>query len=396
MIQLIPDQASTFAESVDQIFWTLTALTVFFTGLVLSIMLFFAVRYRRGAKVKRDASIHGNLAAELTWSIIPLILGCMVFAWSAKPYSTIWRPPDNAMEIFVIGKRWMWHMQHTNGIRENNELHIPVDKPVKLTMISQDVIHGFYVPAFRSKRDVLPGRYNTFWFQATKTGKYHLFCSEYCGTNHSEMQGWVYVMTPHDFELWKSHGSNSEVAEHQTLEQQGGDLYLTMGCNNCHLAQDNVHGPSLYGLFMSKVKLTTGETVTADDNYLRESIVNPHAKIVDGYQDIMQAYPSGDKPGYLSEEQLMSLIAYIKTLGVAQTAGGASTSNGKAASGTTPKKKTQNGADAAKPVAGLPSGAGLLRTAVPPGPGAAAPPSADTTTHRVTLEPTPGAQNNTR
>lgn len=396
---LIPEQASTFAEDVDSIFWALTGLTIFFSALVLGIMLFFAVKYRRGAKVKRDASIHGDLRFELAWSIVPLILGCMVFAWSAKPYSTIWRPPANSMEIFVIGKRWMWHLQHANGIRENNELHIPVGKPVKLTMISQDVIHGFYVPAFRAKRDVLPGRYNTFWFQATKTGKFHLFCTEYCGTNHSEMGGWVYVMTPHDFELWKSSGGNSAVAEHETLEQQGSNLYQTMACANCHQPQDNVHGPSLYGLFMSKVKLTSGETVVADDNYIRESIVNPHAKIVAGYQDIMQGYPVGEGQGYLSEEQIMSLVAYVKTLGVAQSAGGAPISNGSSTAAASGGRKPKSASSPRNPAGAMNFQDGSTTAGQPvthvnlPAPVAnnaaqSTPLRPSITTQRISLEPT--------
>jgi cytochrome c oxidase subunit 2 len=314
---LIPEQASTFAQDVDQVFYLLTGLTIFFSILVLTLLLFFAIYFRRGSKVNRDNPSTGDLRLELAWSIGPLIIGCFVYALAAKPFTSVYRPPADAMEIFVIGKRWMWHMQHTNGIRENNELHVPVGRAIKLTMISQDVIHGFYVPAFRMKRDVLPGRYNTCWFQATKPGKYHLFCTEYCGTNHSEMGGWVYVMDPADFEQWQSHNGNREVTQNETLETEGASLYQTLACGNCHGDQDNVHGPSLYGLFGRKRKLTNGQVIVADDDYIRESIVNPHAKIVEGYQDIMQGYPTGDGPGFLTEEQLLSLVAYIKTLGAA-------------------------------------------------------------------------------
>jgi len=311
-----PEQASTYALDVDLIFYLLTGLTVLFSVIVLSLMLFFAARYRRGSRVSRKNASTGNIPMELGWSIGPLIMGCFVYAIAAKPFTYVYRPPADAMEIFVIGKRWMWHIQHTNGIRENNELHVPVGRAVKLTMISQDVIHGFSVPAFRVKRDVLPGRYNTCWFQATKPGKYHLFCTEYCGDNHSEMGGWVYVMEPADFQQWMANNGNREIAEHRTLADIGANLYETLGCANCHGSDDNVHGPSLYGLFGRKRNLTNGTTVVADDDYIRESIVNPHAKIVAGYQDIMQDYPVGDGPGFLSEEQILGLVAYIKTLGI--------------------------------------------------------------------------------
>ncbi len=329
---VIPTQASDFAGDVDHIFWVLVLLSVFFTTLVMVLLTVFAVRFRRGARVDRSNPSLGDLRLELAWSIGPLVLGCMVFAWSAKPFSSVYAPPADATEIFVIGKQWMWHIQHANGIRENNELHIPVGRAVKLTVISQDVIHGFYVPAFRVKRDVLPGRYNTVWFTPTEPGKYYLFCSEYCGTNHSEMTGFVYVMEPSDYQRWEANSGSRAVAERTTPEQQGENLYETLACGSCHAERDSPRGPTLYGLYGNQVKLANGQTVTVDDNYIRTAIVNPHSQLVAGYPDIMQGYETGSAPGQLSEEQFLSLVAYIRSLGntPTTTAAGATVSAGSA------------------------------------------------------------------
>lgn len=314
---LAPVQASDFAVEVDNIFLALCGLTFFFTITVLAIMLFLAVRYRAGSIYSRKNARGEHIVLELSWSIFPLIIAIGMFLWATKPFTEVYRPPANAKEVFVIGKRWMWHVQHANGIRENNELHVPIGRAVKLTMISQDVIHGFFVPAFRVKRDVLPGRYNTCWFQPTRPGKYHLFCTEYCGTNHSEMGGWVYVMNPTDYQSWEDSGGNRESQQSETLVTQGESLYNTLGCANCHAAKNNVHGPSLYGLFGKVRQFTNGSSAIADDNYLRTSIINPNAEVVTGYQNIMPAYPVGPEPGQLTEEQVLSLVAYIKTLGSA-------------------------------------------------------------------------------
>lgn len=317
---IFPDQASTFAVDVDNIVILLTSLTVFFTLLVFTLITVFAVRYRRGSKASRKNPSDGDMRFELAWSIIPLLMGLGVYVAAARPFTYVYRPPADAMEIFVIGKRWMWHMQHPNGIRENNELHIPVGKAIKLTMISQDVIHGFYVPAFRVKRDVLPGRYNTCWFLPTKTGKFHLFCTEYCGTNHSEMGGWVYVMDPADYQQWQNTGNTSVSQAKESLASQGESLYQTLNCGNCHGSENNVHGPSLVGIYGKHRQLQDGSTAVADDDYLRESIVRPEAKIVAGYGNFMPAYSVGNEPGTYTEEQILSLVAYIKTLGTAQPA----------------------------------------------------------------------------
>ena len=315
---LAPQQASTYAVDMDNIFFALCGLTLFFTVLVLALMLFFAIRYRTGSKYSRKGAVDEHILLELSWSVLPLFIAIGMFVWAARPFTDVYRPPSDAKEVFVIGKRWMFHLQHANGIRENNELHIPVGKAVKLTMISQDVIHGFFVPAFRVKRDILPGRYNTVWFQPTRPGRYHLFCTEYCGTNHSEMGGWIYVMDPVDFQQWEDTGGTRDTTEHETLASQGESLYTTLACANCHASVNNVHGPTLYGLYGKLRQFTDGTSAIADDNYLRTSIVNPSGQVVAGYQNIMSAYPVGPEQGQLTEEQVLSLVAYIKTLGVAQ------------------------------------------------------------------------------
>ena len=310
----LPERASTFSDQIDALGLLLTVLTIFFTALVFALLLFFAVRYRRGSKVDRSKPQHHNLAMELTWSIIPLVLGLGVFFLAMIPYTQIYNPPANAEEIFVIGKRWMWHLEHTNGIRENNELHVPIGRPFKLTMISQDVIHGFYVPAFRIKRDALPGRYNTVWFEATRPGRYHLFCTEYCGTNHSQMGGWVYVMTPADYATWLKTGSQGAISKNiETAAEQGRELFTTLACSNCHGNQDSVRAPTLAGIYNRPRKLLSGQIVNADDEYLRGAIRKPEDHLLEGYGQVttMPAY----KEDQLTEEQVHNLIVYIKSLG---------------------------------------------------------------------------------
>ncbi len=310
----LPERASTFSNQIDALGVVLTVLTIFFSALVMSLMLFFAIRYRRGSKVSRSKPQHHNIALELTWSVIPLVLGLTVFVMAMIPFTQIYNPPANAEEIFVIGKRWMWHLEHTNGIRENNELHVPTGRPFKLTIISQDVIHGFYVPAFRIKRDALPGRYNTVWFEATRPGKYHLFCTEYCGTNHSQMGGWVYVMTPANYSQWLKTGSQGALTQKvETVAEQGRELFTTLACSNCHVNQDTVRAPTLNGIYGHPRKLLSGKIVNADDEYLRNAIRKPEDNLLEGYGQVttMPAY----KEDQLTEEQIHNLIVYIKTLG---------------------------------------------------------------------------------
>jgi cytochrome c oxidase subunit 2 len=320
-LPILPDQASTYAEQVDAIWWVLCGLALFFTALVFGLLIFFAIRYRRGAKVNRSHPIHGDLRIELIWTIVPLVMSLAIFVWSAKPFASVFSPPSNAREIFVIGKQWMWHIQHSNGIRENNEIHVPVGEPIKLTLISQDVIHDLFIPAFRIKRDAIPGRYTNVWFTATKTGRYHLFCAEYCGTQHSDMVGWVTVMTPSDFQAWLASGGSRNVEMAQkagqvpTMEANGAALYQQLACGTCHDPDGLQRGPSLTGLWGSRVQNANGQTVPVDATYVRNAIINPKETIAPSYQQIMPSYKE-----QLNEEQILQLTAYIKSLAVPRPA----------------------------------------------------------------------------
>jgi cytochrome c oxidase subunit 2 len=301
---LFPERASTVAGQVDGLFLFLIGISLFFGLLIASTLVVFAIRFRRRSADERPAAIEGSLALELTWTLIPLAIVTVVFLWSAKVYFSVSRVPKDAKEIYVVGKRWMWKTQHMTGQREINELHVPVGVPVKLTITSEDVIHSFYIPAFRIKKDAVPGRYNTTWFQATKPGTYRLFCAEYCGTNHSRMIGHIVVLEPAQFETWLAGGPApvSPVAA-------GEKLFTELNCITCHKLDGPGRGPMLQGLLGKPVQLVTGEIVKADENYVRESILNPAAKIVAGYQPIMPAYQ-----GQVSEESVLQLIAYIRSL----------------------------------------------------------------------------------
>ena len=301
---LFPEQASTMAARVDALFYFLVAVTVFFAALIFFMIVVFAVKYRRRSEDERPRPIEGNFWLEILWSAIPLGLTMVMFVWGAIIYFDIYNPPNDALEIGIVGRQWMWKAQHAEGQREINELHVPVGQAVKLTMTSEDVIHDVFLPAFRIKQDVLPGRYTTLWFQATKAGEYPLFCAQYCGTQHSGMVGRVVVLEPAEFEKWLSGGATGV-----SMIDQGASLFKRFGCETCHGAGGTSQGPSLAGLFGKTVKLQEGTTVTADENYIRESILDPRAKIVAGYQPIMPTFK-----GLVSEEGLLQLIAYIKSL----------------------------------------------------------------------------------
>ena len=315
----LPDQASTFSRQVDTIYLVLIGLSTIFTVPIVLLIVYFAIKYRRGSKADRSRS-HVSQKLEYAWMAGLFFLALPVFIWSASVYFDMFRPPPEGMEIFVVGRQWMWKFQHPTGPREINQLHVPVGRVIKLTMTSEDVIHSFYVPAFRLKHDVIPGRYTTIWFEATKTGTYHLFCAEYCGTEHSEMIGQVTVMEPADYQAWLTNGSQAEPGAPQTsasMADAGQQLFQRAGCASCHTADGNGPGPPLAGVFGSQVQLESGEIVVADENYIRESIVNPNAKIVHGRQPIMPSFQ-----GQLSEEQILQLIAYIKSLGSQGVPGG--------------------------------------------------------------------------
>ncbi|MEP6995945.1 MAG: cytochrome c oxidase subunit II [Acidobacteriota bacterium] len=314
----LPAEASSFARDVDALYLFLIALTAFFSILIGTLVVVFAIKYRRRAPDEVATEVHESMLLEIGWTVIPFALTMVMFVWGARVYFRITRPPANAIEIYVTGKQWMWKVQHTDGHREMNELHVPVGTPVRLTMASEDVIHSFYVPAFRFKRDVVPGRFSTAWFEAVKAGKYHLFCAEYCGTRHSNMIGWVYAMKPAEYQAWLSGGSPGE-----SLASAGAKRFVEHACNTCHGDQAGARGPSLAGLFGKVVHLQNGQSLIAEESYIRESIVNPQAKLVAGYPPIMPTFQ-----GLISEEGLLQLTAYIKSLSSAPAAGGAAQTSG--------------------------------------------------------------------
>jgi cytochrome c oxidase subunit 2 len=301
---IFPEQASSIAAQIDALFLVLTGLSLAFAVPVVIFLLFFAFRYRQGRRVDRSKRIYESFKVEFAWSFIPFMLGMTIFGWGAFVYYNYATPPADTLDIYVIGKQWMWHNQHPSGKSEINDLHIPVNRPVKLIMTSQDVIHSYFIPAFRIKQDVLPGRYTTLWFEATKTGEYHMFCTEYCGTEHSRMGGTVYVLEQNEYQNWLGGGAAAE-----PLEVTGERVFQQQGCLSCHSGQPGAVGPGLVGIFGEEVEFQDGSTVVVDESYLRESMVNPQAKIVAGYAPVMPTYEN-----ILSEDQLLQLIAYIKSL----------------------------------------------------------------------------------
>jgi cytochrome c oxidase subunit II len=304
MPPLFPESASTMAPRVDALYFFLVAVSGFFTLLIAGLIVYYAVKYRRRSPEAIGANIHGGLALELTWTIVPFLITMVIFVWGASVFFAMSRPPDETLNIYVVGKQWMWKFQHLDGQREINELHVPVGRAVKLIMTSEDVIHDVFVPAFRVKADVVPGRYTSIWFQPTKPGRYHLFCAEYCGTRHSGMIGQVVVMEPTAYQTWLSGG-----AAEGSLAAAGAKLFQDLACNTCHRPDAQGRGPVLEGLFGNTQALLGGEAVVVDEAYVRESILNPGAKITAGFQPIMPAFQ-----GLVTEEQLLALIEYVKSL----------------------------------------------------------------------------------
>lgn len=306
LLPFLPDQASTIAASVDGLFLFLAGVSAFLTVLIFTLVFVFAVKYRRRSESETPRPILGSAALEAVWIVIPFFIVMVMFTWGANLYIQNSRVPAGAMEIYVTGKQWMWKFQHPTGQREINELHVPVGRPIRLIVASEDVIHSLYIPAFRVKQDVVPGTYNSLWFEAVRTGEYHLFCAEYCGTNHSKMTGRVFAMEPVKYQQWLQ----GTVQDAETPAAGGARLFSELGCVTCHgSAPARQRGAPLQGLFGNEVVLETGGTVIADEDYLRESILRPQAKIVRGYQPIMPPYQ-----GQVTEEQLLQLIAFIKSL----------------------------------------------------------------------------------
>lgn len=325
LFPLFPVQASTTASHVDLLFAALTAVTILFSLIIFVAIVFFAVRFRRGHKVDRSNAPLEHLPIEIMWTGIPLVIALGLFIWSTALYFIDKRVPDGAMEIYVVGKQWMWKLQHPEGRWEMNELHVPVGRPVKLTMTSEDVIHSFFVPAFRLKQDVIPGKFTTMWFTATKPGHYHLFCAEYCGTNHSGMIGQVVVLSAADYEKWLRSGNTTT-----SMAAAGEKLFMQHGCNGCHGAGSSVRAPFLEGIYGKPVPIQVptgkpGETKTqviiADDRYIHDAIVLPEQEIAAGFKPIMPTFKDR-----LKEEEIVQIIDYIKSLST--TSGSASSNQG--------------------------------------------------------------------
>ena len=306
---LFPEQASSIAGGVDALYLFLNIVSGFFSILIFVLIFYFAVRYRRRPSNFGPVQVEGHLGIELLWTVIPFGLTIVMFVWGSTLFIRNSRVPDDAQDIYVVGKQWMWKMQHPEGRREINELHVPVGQPVKLTLASQDVIHSFYVPAFRVKQDVVPGRYTTMWFEATKVGEYHLFCAEYCGTDHSRMIGRVVVMEPDDFQRWLGASDQPGTTEtvDQTVIQTGERLFREYRCLECHAA--GTPYPPLAGKFGTAVPVEGGGQVLFDEDYIRESLINPNTRISAGQRAIMPTYR-----GQLTEEEILQIILYIRSL----------------------------------------------------------------------------------
>ena len=302
-IPVFPEQASTFAMDVDALYFFIVAVSAFFALLVAVLVIAFGVRFHRRHAGEVGARIEGSLPLELLWSVIPTVIAMVMFGWGASVFYHLRRAPDEAMHIYAVGKQWMWKFQHLEGQREINELHVPAGRPIKVIVTSEDVLHSLYFPAFRTKIDAIPGRYMELWFEATKPGTYHMFCAEYCGTNHSGMIGSVIVMEPTAYQAWLAGGTSGSLAE------RGAALFQQLACNSCHLDTGQGRGPSLKDILGKPVELADGSTVIADEVYLRESILNSQAKIVKGFQPLMPTFQ-----GLISEEGLVALIEHVRSM----------------------------------------------------------------------------------
>src|SRR6185437_6929490 len=300
---LFPPEASQLAAQSDALFFFLVLISLVGLTVVVLLIVGFSILYSKGRHPKA-VQIEGSTLLETTWTIIPLGLFLIVFVWGALIYFRVYTPPENAMNIYVVGKQWMWKAEHPGGQHEIDALHIPAGVPIQLTLISQDVFHSFSIPAFRVKREVIPGRYTSVWFQPTQVGTYHLFCSQYCGTDHSQMIGSIYVMKPEDYRAWLQTSTSG-----QSLAQDGERLFASLSCNACHNTRPDARGPNLVGVYGSQLTLANGETVTADEAYLRQAILDPAQHVTQGYAPIMPTYQ-----GQVSEDGVISLVEYIKNL----------------------------------------------------------------------------------
>jgi cytochrome c oxidase subunit II len=303
-LHMLLPQASTLAPRIDALFWTMVALCGVVALGVFAAMIFFCVRYHHGHQADRSGWQASSLGVEITWTLVPFAMFVAVFVWSLHLFANARTPPANAHTLYVVAKQWMWKVQHPTGQREINTLHVPLGQPVRLTMTSQDVIHSFFIPAFRVKQDVLPGRYTQLWFTATRLGSFPLTCAEYCGLDHSKMGGVVVVLSPAEFAKWlRGHSTDLSLAA------RGAELFRSSGCSGCHADNSTVHAPALAGVYGRPVHLADGSTVLADERYLHDSIVLPNKQVVAGYAPLMPSFA-----GQLSEEDLLALIAYLKSI----------------------------------------------------------------------------------
>ncbi len=303
---LMPAAASTVARDVDSLFYFLLGLSAFFFLLIAALTAWFVIRYRQGSRVRRGAAPTHNTALELLWSLIPLALVIVIFFWGFHGYISAAVPPADALEIKVVAKKWLWQFEYPNGLRTVNEIRVPVGKPVKLVMISEDVIHSFYVPSFRIKQDVLPSRYTQLWFEVTEPGAHRILCTEYCGRGHSDMLGVIHAVSDEEYRSWLESGGG--LGEGMPLVEFGRLLYTRYGCEVCHsLDGSRLEGPSFKGIFGKPVRLSDGRTVTADEDYLRRSILQPQTEVVAGYQPVMPTFQ-----GLLGEREINALIEFIK------------------------------------------------------------------------------------
>lgn len=325
--RLFPESASTASTQVDALFFFMVGISTLVVLLIGGTITTFVVKYRRRSDSEIPVQIQGSNRLELAWTVIPFGMFMVFFFWGAAIYLNNAQPPANSEQVYVVAKQWMWKFEHEGGQQEINELHVPIGRPVKLMMTSQDVIHSFFIPDFRIKQDVLPARYTSVWFQATKTGEYHLFCSQYCGLNHAEMTGTITVMDPAAYQAWLSGGSTSSLS----LAAQGQNLFQQFGCSGCHDAAGRGPGPSLVGVFGSNVRVQGDGTVLADEAYLRESILDPTAKLVEGFQPIMPSFR-----GRLTDAQILALVAYIRSIGIPPQSGAGSSTPGAATPGAAP------------------------------------------------------------
>lgn len=303
---LWPSSETAHAHSVDILFLGLLAASLLVLALLFFLLLRFAIHYRAGnMQANRDHRIKKSWRLETAWTAATLVAFLGLFVWGARLYLNLSDPPANAETIYVVAKQWMWKSQHLGGQREINELHIPAGRPVRLIMSSEDVIHSFFVPEFRVKHDVLPGTSEEIWFEPRKAGVFHLFCAEYCGTDHSRMVGRIVVMQEPQFERWMSRQDTTG-----TLASEGKALFGQFGCGGCHGGNGTVRAPPLEGLYGKRVPLNDGTLQIVDERYLRDSILRPRAQIVASYQPLMPSYE-----GRISEDELVKLVAYLKSLG---------------------------------------------------------------------------------